>query len=812
MTGKSYCLLSGLLAALLAVAVGVCDAALPKSGAAGGGNGPRQAEAAAAAATPAQPAVQPAPAVEMAAPAVTPVPQMPTAPAPARLMTTPRARLALHPRVTNPQAVVAGSGRMGCAFSFRSVLGGIIEYLFPGTGLFRRGESLFRIYDAGILADLSAAEKAMANYDVQPLLIMRAPRRVASAATGLPVEDVPNFPSPTARKKKVPLNAVTESETRAPARAPQTAAEEPPALEVNPAEDEPLEVEVIRGAQPAAPKAARLKPGVKIPQVDLGPFEKAVSEAEEALEAAQSRVRSCEEDYSAKQKLVELGALPAGKAEESAAALSAAGMEAADAKARIGVARERLADARTRAEQAATMAARAAEEQAAAEVEVIRGDAEAPGPKKTRSGQGARIAKANSGVEVIRGSDTPAAQSDPPQPPSRDANEPPPIPGVAQSNQTRRPQLTSRTAPDTVPPMMTAGFPGTPKELDRLAEQRWTEFAAPNDGFVVERATQSGDQVQPGQELFRVINTQWARAFFTVGREDVERFAPGTVVTVTFDDYPSVAFEGWISSLAPEEGGDTARAEIVMFCRQGYFGTDAFGTLQWLALATPLDQSAEDTAPVRQVAQSAPEHEYHRDPLAQMSMVPQDIWELSVDPESLPRSEQLYEGHLQLADLCGPDDVSAAEGPQRQRLAKLLEWREGFVDGMTRTLFSERVVLTYPKSGEIRRAIERMATGRVSNVPNRCARTMREALGWGLGDAHVWARTLPTRGYVARRDGLARPGDILVWPFTYPPRNSQHIGVAVQQNGRLMLLSNLNGDLGTVDVRPGYIAFYKPGA
>ena len=66
------------------------------------------------------------------------------------------------------------------------------------------------------------------------------------------------------------------------------------------------------------------------------------------------------------------------------------------------------------------------------------------------------------------------------------------------------------------------------------------------------------------------------------------------------------------------------------------------------------------------------------------------------------------------------------------------------------------------------------------------------------------------RGYLARRDGLARPGDILVWPFTFPPRGSQHIGIAVQQDGRLMLLSNLSGRLGTTRIEPGYIAFYNP--
>ncbi len=120
------------------------------------------------------------------------------------------------------------------------------------------------------------------------------------------------------------------------------------------------------------------------------------------------------------------------------------------------------------------------------------------------------------------------------------------------------------------------------------------------------------------------------------------------------------------------------------------------------------------------------------------------------------------------------------------------------------------LVLTYPRDQEVSRAVERMATASVDHVPNMCAGTMREALGWGLGDAAQWLKRLPERGYVPRKDGLARPGDILVWPFTYGSRHSQHIGVAVNQGGKLMLLSNLSGTLGTTELTGGYVAFYRP--
>jgi len=85
-----------------------------------------------------------------------------------------------------------------------------------------------------------------------------------------------------------------------------------------------------------------------------------------------------------------------------------------------------------------------------------------------------------------------------------------------------------------------------------------------------------------------------------------------------------------------------------------------------------------------------------------------------------------------------------------------------------------------------------------------------EALGWGLGDAADWADGLPRKGYKLREDGLCRPGDILVWPFTYGPRRNQHVGIAVLQGGRMMTLSNSAGRLGTDEILPGYLAFHKP--
>ncbi|MGE5532072.1 MAG: CHAP domain-containing protein, partial [Bacteroidota bacterium] len=116
----------------------------------------------------------------------------------------------------------------------------------------------------------------------------------------------------------------------------------------------------------------------------------------------------------------------------------------------------------------------------------------------------------------------------------------------------------------------------------------------------------------------------------------------------------------------------------------------------------------------------------------------------------------------------------------------------------------------YPKAAVTASAIVKIATRQVSSVRNRCARTMREALGWGLGDAHQWV-SLEKRGFSRRKPGEgAQPGDIIVWPFTFGSRGTQHIGVAVGTSSGTRLLSNLSGSIEISQLAPGYRAYYKP--
>lgn len=116
--------------------------------------------------------------------------------------------------------------------------------------------------------------------------------------------------------------------------------------------------------------------------------------------------------------------------------------------------------------------------------------------------------------------------------------------------------------------------------------------------------------------------------------------------------------------------------------------------------------------------------------------------------------------------------------------------------------------ITFPASAATAQAIRRFASQSISHRPGRCAASMREAMGWGLGDAHQWV-SLPQMGFSQRVGEPAQAGDIVVWPFSYGSRRSQHIGIAVGTDNGVRLLSNLSGSICLAPLAPGYRAFYK---
>jgi murein DD-endopeptidase MepM/ murein hydrolase activator NlpD len=355
------------------------------------------------------------------------------------------------------------------------------------------------------------------------------------------------------------------------------------------------------------------------------------------------------------------------------------------------------------------------------------------------------------------------------------------------------------------PHLRGAGAP-VPREVRDLAAPRYQEIVSPAPGMIADLISPEGQLVDVDDELLRLSNIQLARLTARVAQTAMPSFREGRALTLTFEDYPGAVFDGWIASAEGVPGADDADVEILVVCDASAGMDDAYLALQWMVLEAGMD-APTDRAPMRPVMEP--------EPTSLASRLLSRIFPLmSPADEGQSRegiaSNDLFEGRLVLhpVERMSEDDLASPEPDER--LAALGQWRRSYLEGMVTTVLDDGTAITYPAEGDVSDAVRRMLTGSVSHGRNLCARTMREALGWGLGDAHSWAYRLPHRGYTPRTDGLIRPGDILVWPFTYGPGRSEHIGVAVRQGRRLVLLSNLSGRLGTSPVLGGYVAFYHP--
>ncbi len=356
------------------------------------------------------------------------------------------------------------------------------------------------------------------------------------------------------------------------------------------------------------------------------------------------------------------------------------------------------------------------------------------------------------------------------------------------------------------PDLPGAGAP-VPHEVRDLAAPRYQEIVSPSHGMIADLVSPEGQLVDVDDELLRLSNIQLARLTARVAQSAMPDFREGRALTLTFEDYPGAVFEGWVASAEGVPGADDADVEILVVCDASAGMDDAYLALQWMVIEAGMD-APSDRAPMRPVMEPEPTSLASR-LLSRIFPLMRPADEGQARSE-IPRSD-LFEGRLVLhpVDRISEDDLATPEPDER--LAALGQWRRSYLEGMVTTVLDDGTAITYPADGEVSVAVRRMLTGSVSHGRNLCARTMREALGWGLGDAHSWAYRLPHRGYTPRADGLIRPGDILVWPFTYGPGRSEHIGVAVRQGRRLVLLSNLSGRLGTSPVLGGYVAFYHPG-
>ncbi len=688
-------------------------------------------------------------------------------------MFTPEAEIRLGPGRADTRQIMRRASRPSLSYTISSLWAGIVEYVFPPHGLFRRSDLIARVYDPELLSDLEHARERMGAEDVAPLTIAAPsppPPQESEAEAPAERSDIQD-PPPEAADAPPPASSLSHGR-------PEASAGEAPAEEAaSPLPEIPdFDFEANGRRQDELREQAQL-------------VASAIPEALEQCAAAREKLDVAREELASRHRLLEQGAL-------AREALRPAEERVAKARAACDRAEARLAEAQEGYERISGRIA-ALQEEAEAAHEAI---------------QMARAARAEQAAATSRQQAPPTAESQAPlQEPPEIALEPR---GDAETDgrddQTAEPSSTEgEVEPDDAEAVRVYHITD---QMRDIAAERWEEVAAEAPGAVSEVLAPEGSVVEAGDDLLRVANLQLARVTATVPADHLPDFQVGRSVTITFQDYPDVVFGGWVEDVAPVAGTDEASVSLMVVSRGGRFAHDPYLALRWMTLEAGVGADKVEARSL-QPALRAPRSARTDVHLARMfpTIAPSEAWEQRVTKPRVP-VEDRFTGRLQVQPMDRLVDAGAYEADGGGRLAELCEWRETFIDGMTTTMLEDGTCISYPADGDVSDAVRMMLEGNVSHRRNLCAATMREALGWGLGDAHQWATRLPRRGYVPREDGLPRPGDILVWPFTYGPSHSEHIGFAVRQGRKLMLLSNLAGRLGTTEILGGYIAFYRPAA
>ena len=81
----------------------------------------------------------------------------------------------------------------------------------------------------------------------------------------------------------------------------------------------------------------------------------------------------------------------------------------------------------------------------------------------------------------------------------------------------------------------------------------WTVVRAPQDGWITKRNVETGNYVQPGQQIFSIVAPErWVIANFK--ESQLDRMRPGQKVKIEVDAYPSLALEGHVDSIQQGSG------------------------------------------------------------------------------------------------------------------------------------------------------------------------------------------------------------------------------------------------------------------
>ncbi|MGI5820135.1 MAG: efflux RND transporter periplasmic adaptor subunit [Armatimonadota bacterium] len=675
-------------------------------------------------------------------------------------MLTPRAQIRLGPGLANQERLMRRASNSSLSYTIRSLWAGIVEYVFPPHGLFRRGDHLARIYDPQLLADLERARERMLSEEVSPLTIAAHARRRAPE-------------QPPAEDAEPVIEAAAPPATEAPVARNMAAASPPePRSAAEPVAIPDFDFEANQVEQSQLKEQAELA-AMSIPA--------AIEQCSGALE----ELRAAQDELANRHRLLEQGVL----AEQA-----------------LGPAQERVAKAKTAYERAEAVLVEAQEgyDRLADRIRALESDATAA-HQRIQAAREARARRAEIAAQREEARARQLSEQTAPEPPTVRLERRQPDPGPGGAGESGATVAAEAEAEGDLVRVHRIN-----QEARELAAPRWEDLSAESPGVVSEVLAPEGGTVEVGDELLRVSNLQLAQVTARVAITDLPHFPIGRSVTIDFEDYSDTVFGGWVAQIEPVAGTDEADVSLLVVCQSGRFANDAYLALRWMTLEAGVGQekiAAQSLQPAMRPPRSA-ETDLR---LARIfpAIAPRELYVRRATRPSEPLDSQ-FSGRLRLQPMDRLAEQGSGPDEGAQRLAALGEWRRTYIDGMATAVLDDGTCITYPTDGDVSEAVRLMLAGEVNHRPNLCAATMREALGWGLGDAHQWATRLPRVGYVPREDGLPRPGDILVWPFTYGPNRSQHIGFAVRQGRELMLLSNLSGILGTTEILDGYIAFYRP--
>jgi len=711
------------------------------------------------------------------------------APPAERLLPTPPAILRFGWSASDLEGLVATLRASTYTHIVSATEPGVLEFVCSPESVIPWGTPLFRVYDLDLLGDLTRAEAFAAQIGSRPFIV--APRtfpaplsRAVRLAIQPPVLPLPVAPQvqPPATPPRVAAPIVRMPRSPAPTEEPGPIVQPAPAPRPKPAPD------------PTAMRQASER--LAGAESRVGEMQALLTEAQEGLRAAQGAVAPLAEDVAARQRLVDAGVVARNDVKAAEERLREAEAAVSAAEARVSEARRALQsaeadrDAALAGVESAKTPVAAQEEQTPPPSTIARATphpapATAPAPR-TRSTLPSPTLPPDS--EDLPGFPSPIVGGSGPT-----VNAPPP-------DETLR-----LVGPGDLPEGADYGpLPWPAGSAEELARRRWTEHLAPWQCVVSQALAPQGAIVRPGTQVLELRATSVARLSAEVAEEFTGFCRVGAPVEVEFPT-EGVVYRGWVSRVRPTRAPRPPGAEIEVLLVQAQSGDRlVYRDLEWMVLASP--SGHQGRAPLA------------HQPAQATTPAPTDLaalFPLPTGPRT-PEAPTPPDGELsgQLGLFCSerPTAFGPGDPVAQKKLERLREWHDSFIEGMKTTVFPESgLTLTYPREAETTLAIERMATRRVSHAPNMCARTVAEALGWGLGDAAMWATGLPGRGYEARKDGIARPGDIVVWPFTYGARRSQHVGIAVGQAGTVMLLSNQEGALGTQPLLGGYLAFHRAG-